>query len=125
MGSIPYVDPQIDPLSTAVLSRAVTELGLCVDDRTDRWFPPEPPAGDERARASYEEAAERVCDGCPARMECLVLALRTESQPYASAHGIFGGLAPWDRKRVIRSRRRRALQVDRSLLADEAEGVSA
>jgi len=95
---------QVIALPTRVLSHRTGVVGLCSDSGSDRWFPPEPPIdpADGRARQGYEQYARAVCLGCPVMAECRELALRIESQPGIQAHGIWGGLAPWERDRLRR-----------------------
>lgn len=118
MASIPQVDPQIDQMTSAQLSARIETGRVCGTAEADRWFPADPNSVFERQ--AYEIDAREACADCPVHAECLALALRVESQPYARSHGIWGGLAPWDRRRIIRSRRRRAANALR-----KAEGVSA
>lgn len=71
----------------------------CRSEETTMFFAPsqEPTA----ARLSREEAAKRVCAGCPVLMECREHAL-AQPEPY----GVWGGLTAAER-RVMLSRRRR------------------
>lgn len=48
--------------------------------------------------ANYAQA-KLICAGCAVRLQCLAYALRTE-QP----EGVWGGLAPHERKRLFRRR---------------------
>jgi hypothetical protein len=41
--------------------------------------------------------------------ECRELALRIEARPGVRSHGIWGGLAPWERRDLIRARRKLAV----------------
>jgi len=107
---------------TTDLYQAVVTHGKCVGSaHPDDWFPAEPSAPPKldprrrgafkRARQRYEETARLLCGGCPVRMECLEYALRAEAgMPLTWIHGIFGGLAPWERARIIRYRRRAAMR---------------
>lgn len=54
-------------------------------------------------------AARRVCGGCPVRDECLRHGLRDE-------FGMFGGLVPKERERLVARMRRRGEPVPRSVL---------
>lgn len=51
---------------------------------------------------SYREARQ-ICSGCPVRRPCLAWALETHTN-----HGLWGGLAPLERKRL----RRWGVQLD-------------
>jgi hypothetical protein len=95
-------------LSGSKLHDRTQEQGLCAADpkHADDWFLPEPQATSTRARASYEREAERLCGPCPVRAECLELALRTEADRLG--WGVWGGLAPWQRRRLVDARRRAA-----------------
>jgi hypothetical protein len=62
-------------------------------------------------RAAYEAVARGACSGCEVRGECLLLALRTEAKPKVTAHGIWGGYAPWERDRMRRRARAELLAV--------------
>jgi Transcription factor WhiB len=102
--------PQVISLPTRVLSQRTGVAGLCAGAGGDRWFAPEPqfnPA-DGRARRGYQQYARAVCPGCPVMAECRELALRLEAQPRVAAHGVWGGLAPWERDRIRRRRREAA-----------------
>jgi WhiB family redox-sensing transcriptional regulator len=101
------VGDDVTALTSDVLRHRVA-LGDCSGQGTDEWFPYEPDARHTRARGAYEERARELCAGCPVHAECLELALRAEARPYVTPHGIFGGLAPWERQNLLRSRRRRA-----------------
>lgn len=73
---------------------------VCRRDEAGLFFAPskEPTA----ARLSREQAAKRVCAGCPVLVECREHALLMP-EPY----GVWGGLTAAER-RVVLSRRRRA-----------------
>jgi Transcription factor WhiB len=104
MPRISLPGPEIADRPTPVLSHRVGAAGLCSDSASDRWFPTEPkPTG--KGREAYEQFARAVCLGCTVLMECRELALRIESQPNVMAHGIWGGLAPWERDNLRRRRR--------------------
>lgn len=82
----------------------------------EAWFPHEPKLEETAvrdgvevdARAAYEENARQLCDGCPLAAACLEGALADEAQYGVKAHGIFGGLAPWERQAMARNTQRRA-----------------
>jgi len=46
------------------------------------------------------ESAQRVCDGCPVRLECLEYALTHRIE-----HGVWGGASERERRRILRRRR--------------------
>ena len=46
------------------------------------------------------EIAQRVCDGCPVRVECLEYALLHRIE-----HGVWGGASERERRRILRRRR--------------------
>ena len=73
--------------------------GHCRSAATADFFVPEALRG--RNRASREEAAKRVCAGCPARQECLRHALAVR-EPY----GIWGGTTPLERAEILARGRR-------------------
>lgn len=123
MSSISQVAREIAILTSAQLSARVTEAGLCVDAADDTWFPMEPTT--DHGRAEYEAYARKACAGCPVRSECLILALRTEARPAIEPHGIWGGTAPWVRKRMLRNSRRRAVEAMRRAEAEAVRQVSA
>lgn len=64
----------------------------CADEDPDLFF-----AGDD---ASVREA-KQVCAVCPVRMQCLETALAVNEM-----HGVWGGMAEGERRRLIRQRRR-------------------
>lgn len=65
-------------------------------ERDPSFFFPSDGVGVERAR--------RVCADCPVRIECLEYALR-----YRIEHGVWGGASERERRRILRSRRVRAV----------------
>lgn len=105
--------PEIAALDTSVLSHRVSAAGRCADSNDDKWFPPEPkPEATAAQRRAYEDYARAVCLGCPVMPECRELALRDEARPGVRSHGIWGGLAPWERdglRKRLRERARRDL----------------
>jgi WhiB family redox-sensing transcriptional regulator len=46
------------------------------------------------------ETAQRVCDGCPVRRDCLEYALRHRIE-----HGVWGGASERERRRILRRRK--------------------
>ncbi len=96
--------PEIAALDTPVLSHRVGLAGLCSDSSSDRWFPPEPVPEALAERREYEYRARAACLGCAVMPECRELALRIEARPGVRSHGVWGGLAPWERRGLIRAR---------------------
>jgi hypothetical protein len=66
----------------------------------DAWFPPEPKPEHPHIRPEYEEKAHDLCRGCPLTQACLQQALADESRPGVERHGVYGGLAPWEREEI-------------------------
>lgn len=64
----------------------------CLDEDPELFF-----AGDDASVA----AAKQVCARCPVRSECLETALAVNEM-----HGVWGGMAEGERRRLIRRRRR-------------------
>lgn len=64
----------------------------CADQDPDLFF-----AGDETS----VDAAKQVCARCPVRTACLETALAVNEM-----HGVWGGMAEGERRRLIRRRRR-------------------
>ena len=58
------------------------------------------------------EIAQRVCDGCPVRVECLEYALLHRIE-----HGVWGGASERERRRILRRRRERRARAARTLRA--------
>ncbi|NEA38923.1 WhiB family transcriptional regulator [Streptomyces sp. SID11385] len=79
---------------------------VCRRDEAGLFFAPskEPTA----ARLSREDAAKRVCAGCPVRVECREHAL-VQPEPY----GVWGGLTAAERRVLLARRRRRAVATAR------------
>ena len=105
---LPSQPPQT--LTMAELTARVDARGMCTGTANDAWHPEDDPTTDE-GRADYEATARGLCRGCPVQDECLILALRTEARRGVESHGIWGGTAPWERKRMLRRikvRQRRA-----------------
>ncbi|MEO8329801.1 MAG: WhiB family transcriptional regulator [Candidatus Nanopelagicales bacterium] len=59
-----------------------------------------------------EEAAKRVCRGCPVRLQCLEFALDARLE-----HGVWGGLTEAERRSLRRSRQRKARRVAAAAVA--------
>ena len=105
MSRISLPGPEIADRPTSVLSHRVGAAGLCSDSASDRWFPTEPGnSATDKARQDYELYARAACLGCTVLMECRELALRIEAHPRVRAHGVWGGLAPWERDALRRRR---------------------
>ena len=66
----------------------------CAGRNPGLWFPA---PGDSRGHA---QAAKRICRVCPVRAACLAWALQRRE-----LHGIWGGLAPRERRALLRSGR--------------------
>lgn len=52
-------------------------------------------------RQDENEAAKRICGGCPVQTACLAYAMRTETTDWGR-YGIWGGLAPDERRQLSR-----------------------
>ncbi|MFE0132696.1 WhiB family transcriptional regulator [Streptomyces sp. NPDC059037] len=80
---------------------------VCRRDEAGLFFAPskEPTA----SRLSREEAAKRVCGGCPVMVECREHAL-LQPEPY----GVWGGLTAAERRVVLARRRRRDLELKKA-----------
>ena len=52
------------------------------------------------------EVAQRVCESCPVRAECLEYALEHRIE-----HGVWGGASERERRRILRERRRSGAPV--------------
>lgn len=70
----------------------------CADMDPDLFF-----AGDDQD----VDAAKQVCARCPVRIECLETALAVNEM-----HGVWGGMAESERRRLIRRRRRERRERD-------------
>lgn len=69
--------------------------GACRGLDSGMFFHPENERGPSRARR--EDAAKKVCAGCPVTRECLSWALRTR-EPY----GVWGGKSTEERTQLLR-----------------------
>ncbi|MGW5738676.1 MULTISPECIES: WhiB family transcriptional regulator [Streptomyces] len=80
---------------------------VCRRDEAGLFFAPskEPTA----SRLSREEAAKRVCGGCPVMVECREHAL-LQPEPY----GVWGGLTAAERRVVLARRRRRDMELKKA-----------
>lgn len=59
---------------------------LCLGVDTDIWFDPD-----------TEDLAVAICRDCPVRLECLKLALATQTK-----HGVWGGTTARERSAIVR-----------------------
>lgn len=89
---------------------------VCHRDEAGLFFAPskEPTA----QRLAREQAAKRVCAGCPVLIECREHAL-LQPEPY----GVWGGLTAAER-RVVLARRRRAAASGEAPVADAARRIA-
>ena len=90
----------VQRLTDDALWARVGRQARCADSGLDpdQWYP----VSTEPARARHEAAAAiAVCASCPARDQCLELALRHWD---VGQHGVWGGLVATDRA-VLRRRR--------------------
>lgn len=82
-----------------------TEDAICPQVDLDIFFP---------EKGGSTAAVKAVCAGCPVRRPCLEYALANEDSTSTSerilAFGIWGGLSPRERRKLIRARHRAALQ---------------
>lgn len=94
---------------TPELYRRVWDAGKCTVADPESWFPTEPQPNvrtTAQARGVYERHARLLCRGCEVVGQCLELALREEAEISArNLFGIRGGLAPWERARLIAARK--------------------
>lgn len=65
------------------------ERAICKDSDPDAWYPTE--------SSGYPDA-ERLCDPCPVKAECLQYALENDEQ-----EGVWGGLRPRRRNKLRRA----------------------
>lgn len=63
---------------------------LCAEADPEEWFP---------EKGGSTRAAKRICGRCEIRVACLQLALDNREQ-----HGIWGGLTPRQRKKLLKRR---------------------
>lgn len=85
--------------------RVWQDEALCLEVGVEMFFPLD---SDSRGRDSLGfspqeiyRAAKEVCAQCPVRMPCLEQALQREEE-----YGVWGGLTPFERRRVLRARNR-------------------
>lgn len=83
--------------------RGIVATGTCsTTGDPEAWFP---------EKAPTREQAAALCDGCPVRLPCLLLALRTEQQSGNRTFGIWGGTTEKTRRRLVEIRNRRAARA--------------
>jgi len=70
------------------------ERAACLGVNTELFFPP---PGNRGGSRDYKEAIQ-ICKGCPVTRDCLETALSWGS---GSQAGVFGGLAPQNRRNII------------------------
>lgn len=76
------------------------DFARCREFDGDLWFM-------EPGESGYGQA-KAICAQCPVRHPCLEYALSIETR--SLAHGVYGGLAPEERKAILRARHRLARQ---------------
>lgn len=69
-----------------ITPEAWTRDALCAQVDPDAFFP---------EAGAHARDAKRVCGACPVRAECLSSALARGER-----HGIWGGLSPWERRKL-------------------------
>ena len=65
--------------------------GHCRDEPPSRFFPSD---------GVGVEAAQRICEGCPVKSQCLEYALEQRVD-----HGVWGGASERERRRILKRRR--------------------
>src|SRR6266545_1508653 len=95
----------------ATLDPEVLRDAACGDDDLELFYPD---PGDTAA----EQAAKRVCAGCPVREPCLEMALATGDQ-----HAILGGTTPQERGRLRRQRQVTHARQQAAQRATAATGI--
>jgi WhiB family redox-sensing transcriptional regulator len=88
-----------------VTAEAWMERALCRGANPSEFFPSD---------GSGVESAQRVCDVCPVRVECLEYALAHRIE-----HGVWGGASERERRRILRSRRIAARARAGAAVADD------
>lgn len=63
-----------------------TEAALCAQADPEEWF---------ADKGGTTRRAKQICADCPVRVECLTMALETDSQ-----YGVFGGMSERDRRKI-------------------------
>lgn len=77
--------------------------GACVGHPTEWWFPAKAPRREDWINIRI---ARQICESCEVRVECLEYAIEAEEH-----YGIWGAMAPEQRKLEIRRRRKAGLMV--------------
>lgn len=91
--------PELD-LVTLPAPPEWTIEAICAQVDLDLFFP-------EKGGSTRD--AKEICAACPVRLKCLDYALEQEAHlagSRGSIHGIWGGLSPQERMKLIRARRR-------------------
>lgn len=93
------------------------------DDAACRQYDPEMwfPVGSSAAAREQEDAAKRICGGCPVRSECLDWAIES-----GQSSGVWGGLSEDERRRVSGDRSgqfQRCIEAQELIERRIAEGV--
>lgn len=71
----------------------------CIDADPDLFFPT------KHSGVGYSQA-RKICAACPVTEECLAMALRTEPPGKGHRIGMFGGLSPDERERLVNRARK-------------------
>jgi WhiB family redox-sensing transcriptional regulator len=104
------------PVLTAADQGPWRSRAACDPSTIEMFFVPDDvPAREARRR---EQAAKRVCAGCPVRRQCLRYALDAGER-----YGVWGGLNPAERERVQPPARASRRPVSRSRRRDQEAGV--
>ena len=86
---IPVPPPRGEQHKLKYLPAQWTEYALCKGLDPDWFF------GDDRGNSPFVTRAKKICHDCPAKDECLTLALDTGER-----HGIWGGMTVGQRRRL-------------------------
>ncbi len=73
-----------------------------MDDAACREYPLET-FYPERDELGASKQAKEICARCPVRLKCLAWILSRESQAISYAHGVCGGMAAYERQRLLRA----------------------
>lgn len=74
-----------------------SEDAACIGYPEDVFFPPQ----GKQSRHNVG-LAQKVCAGCPVRVQCLTMALEAERDGALRRHGVYGGLTPKQRAALDR-----------------------
>jgi WhiB family redox-sensing transcriptional regulator len=77
----------------------------CAEIGGDLWFPEK--EGDGSVGQRFIRDAKAICNTCPVALECLRWALDHDEQ-----HGIWGGMTPTERRRMLVEKRPRRCALD-------------